>query len=401
MISTESSWFVLGKFQPPRSSENDYFSNANCTFEYHRSNEHFRLLIWFDYFNIADENYTHCPSDNLTYDYRWNSSLNYQIHPFIYCGYRNFPSPYLTDRLTNDFRIHFRSNDDLDAGLGFDGRYQFINRSHSFFSSSICPTPFDPIIFLNETEQPSGYFSSQGYPENVICEWSYRTSEGFRFNLDLTVLQIEGSKSKDPPQGCQSAVLRIYSEGRIEELCGTQENPFFFLTNSNWFTVQFLSFNRLTKEQLTGFNLSWIIVEIPRDRSSCSLSDFIACEKTSNHIDAKLFCLHQELICNGSIECQVLIDQDKLPSDCFERTSTNFPSKSSRFLREHYLFILIIAILSIVILTIGTILIFLIIQSKRTHLHSRLTKRNFILRKHFDDQDSTGMSMLEQTVTTV
>lgn len=364
-------------------------------------NEQFRLLIWFDYFNIADDNYTHCPHDNLTYDYRANSSLNYENHPFVYCGYRNFPSPYLTDRWTKDLRIHFRSNDDLDSGLGFDGRYQFLNRSHSFFSSS-CPTPFDPIIFLNETDRPSGFISSHGYPENVICEWSYRTSEGLQFNLDLTVLQIEGSKSKDPPQGCQSAVLRIYSEGRIEERCGTEENPFFFLTNSNWFTVQFLSFNRLTKEQLTGFYLSWMIIEIPRNDSTCSLVDhYIACEKTSNHIDAKLFCIHQELICNGSIDCQSLIDQDKLPSNCFERTLDKFPSKSSRFLREHYFLISIIVLLAIVILTIGLILIFLLIQNKRTHGHSRLTKSNLILRKHFDDQDSTGMSMLEQTVTTV
>lgn len=360
-------------------------------------NEHSRLLIWYDYFNIADENYTYCPSDNLTYTYRANSSLNYQIHPFVYCGYRNFPSAYLTDRLTKEFRIHFRSNDDLDSGLGFDGRYQFINQSNSFFSSS-CRTPFDPIIFINETEQVWGNLSSNGYPENVICEWSYRTSEGYQFNLDLTVLQIEGSQTKDPPQGCQSAVLRIFSEGSIKELCGTLETSFYFLTNSNWFTIQFLSFHRQTKEQLGGFHLNWLIIEIPSDRNSCSLSDqYLACEKSSSNINASLFCIHQTLICNNSIQCQSLVDPTKLPLNCFEINSSNFHLKSSRFFREHYILILIIVLLSIVIFIIGLILILLIIQNKRTHHHH--SSRD--IKNKLNDQDSMGMSMLEQTVTTV
>ena len=125
----------------------------------------------------------------------------------------------MTVRSTEELRIYFRSNDDNDAALGFDGRYVFVNRSHPLLSSP-CSSPFDPIVYLNEDEQSSGNLTSNGYPENVVCEWSYSTSRDFHFNLHLNLLELEGSKTKDPPQGCQSAVLRIVSEGRIDELCG-------------------------------------------------------------------------------------------------------------------------------------------------------------------------------------
>ena len=92
-----------------------------------------------------------CPSDNLTYTYSLYSSSTFYSHPFIYCGYRNFPSPFLTIRSTQQFRVHFRSNDDSESGLGFEGRYQFLNQTNNFFSSS-CRNPFDPIIYINETE---------------------------------------------------------------------------------------------------------------------------------------------------------------------------------------------------------------------------------------------------------
>ena len=68
-----------GKFEPPRSSENDYFSNANCTFNFYLSNENSRLLIWYDYFNIVDNTYNQCFSDNLTYTYRSYISSTYYI----------------------------------------------------------------------------------------------------------------------------------------------------------------------------------------------------------------------------------------------------------------------------------------------------------------------------------
>ena len=127
-----------GKFEPPRSSENDYFSNSNCTFNFYPFNETARLLIWFDYFNIADENYVQCLSDNLTYTYRSSlSSSTHSIYPYIYCGYRNFPPPFLTSRTTEEFRVHFRSNDDLETGLGFDGRYLFLNRTNRLFHLNV------------------------------------------------------------------------------------------------------------------------------------------------------------------------------------------------------------------------------------------------------------------------
>ena len=47
--------------------------------------------------------------------------------------------------------------------------------------------------------EPSGNLSSNGYPENLICEWSYVTTRGFQFHLELNLLEMEGSKTKDPP----------------------------------------------------------------------------------------------------------------------------------------------------------------------------------------------------------
>jgi hypothetical protein len=397
-----------GKFEPPRSSENDYFSNSNCTFNFYPLNENSLLLIWYDYFNIADENYNYCLSDNLTYTFRSYSSLIYNFYPYIYCGYRNFPPPYLTSRLTKEFRIHFRANDDSDAGLGFDGRYQFLNQTNSLFSS-ICPSPFDSIIQINETEQSSGNLSSNGYPENVICEWSYRTTEGFQFNLELIVLEMEGSKTKDPPQGCQSSVLRIYSEGRVEELCGIQEKISYFLTSSNWFSLQFVSLNRQTKEQLRGFYLSWTIVQMKSNLTNhqCLLSDdYFDCKKSFNPLNETLFCIHRSLICDGHVNCQPLSNDDELPSNCLQTSPSRSRFQLSVFLRQHYILILILFLLSIVILSIGIILIFLMIRTKRRRQKETKKKSITKINLHDDDddddeQDLSRMNMIEQSVTTV
>ncbi|CAF3455181.1 unnamed protein product [Rotaria sp. Silwood1] len=401
-----------GKFEPPRSSENDYFANSNCTFNFYISNENSRLLIWYDYFNIVDNNYVQCSSDNLTYTYRSYISSTYYLYPYIYCGYRNFPPPYLTSRSTEQFRIHFRSNDDDDAGLGFYGRYEFLNKSNILFSST-CPSPFDSAIYINETEQPSGNISSNGYPQNVICEWSYTTTIGFQFNLELTTLDLEGSKTKDPPHGCQSSVLRIYSEGRIDELCGQEKNLSFILTNSNWFTLQFISLIRQTHEPLQGFQLSWTIVQVKTNinNNQCILSnDYFDCKKFSNNINETLFCIHRSLICDGYVHCQPLSNEDELTKNCFH----NFPARShflsSLKLRQHYILIIIVTILFIVILCIASIFIFLFIKKKQQrrrqqeHIPNE-TKTNmtdiYIHADDNNDQDLIHMSILEQAVTTV
>lgn len=410
-----------GKFEPPRSSENDYFSNSNCTFNFYPINDTARLLIWFDYFNIADENYVQCLSDNLTYTYRSSPSSIYSIYPYIYCGYRNFPPPFLTSRTTKEFRVHFRSNDDLETGLGFDGRYLFLNRTNRLFSSQ-CPNPFDSIVFLNETEHPTGNLSSNGYPENLVCEWSYKTSEGFQFHLRLNLLEMEGSKTKDPPQGCQSSVLKIYSEGKIEELCGTQETISYTLTNSNWFTVQFISLNRQTKEILRGFHLTWTIVQLKYNKTHCSASnDYFDCTKSSTNSTLPTgFCIHKSLICDGFTHCEPLSNNDERESNCLDKSSTKSRSKFVGFIRQRYILVSIIFILLLIILSISLILIFLIIKTKRQQQQQQhrqmdiLPKEkkriksttNMCLNDDDDDddddhQDLMGTSMMEQTVTTV
>jgi hypothetical protein len=394
----------LGKFEPPRSSENDYFSNSNCTFNFYPFDENSRLLIWYDYFNIVDD-YKQCLLDNLTYTYRSSTSSTYDLYPYTYCGYRNFPPPYLTARSTKQFRVHFRSNDDSDTGLGFDGRYQFLNQSNYLFSS-LCRSPFDPIIYINQTEQPSGNLSSNGYPENIICEWSYKTGYGFQFNLELIILEMEGSKTKDPPQGCQSSVLRISSEGRVDELCGQQENISFILTNSNWFTLQFISLIRQTKESLRGFHLSWTVVQIKMNDQCLLSDDYFDCKKSSNEINETSFCIHRSLICDGYVQCQPLSDDDELASNCFQTSSSHSSFLPLTFLRQYYIFILIGFILSILMLCIGIVLIFLIIKTKpRTQKeHIRKEKKKKSTKVYLydeDDQDLSGMSMMEQAVTTV
>jgi hypothetical protein len=424
----------VGKFEPPRSSENDYFSNSNCTFNFYPLNDNSRLLIWYDYFNIVDPNHTDCPSDNLTYTYKLYSSSAYYLHRFIYCGYRNFPSPYLTIRSTQQFRVHFRSNDDLDSGLGFDGRYQFLNRSNSLFSS-FCRSPFDPVIYINETNEPSGNISSNGYPENIICEWSYITTRGYQFNLELNMLEMEGSKSKDPPQGCQSSVLRIYSEKGMDELCGQQEKIYYFLTDSNWFTIQFISLNRQTKEPFRGFQLLWTIVQIKSNLNNyqCLLSnEYFDCKKSSNSTETDSFCIHRSLLCDGHAHCQPLSNDDELSSNCFlmiptrSKYSLPIPSPSSSFLHQHLILIIIIFILCITMLCVALILIILLIKMKRRQQqiqiskdikkgqqrHKRQQQDNLSLRKksiqtYLDDdddennQDLIGNNMMEQAVTTV
>ncbi|CAF3720237.1 unnamed protein product [Rotaria socialis] len=414
-----------GKFEPPRSSENDYFSNSNCTFNFYLLNEYSRLLIWYDYFNIADNNYNQCSLDNVTYSYRSYISSTYYSYPYIYCGYRNFPPPYLTSRLTEQYRIHFRSNDDTEAGLGFYGRYEFLNESNILFSS-VCRSPFDSIIHINETEQPSGNLSSNGYPENVICEWSYATTNGFQFNLELTMLDLEGSKTKDPPQGCQSSVLRIYSEGKIEELCG-QEKDIYILTNSNWFTLQFISLNRQTQDPLQGFSLSWTIVQVKNtlNNNQCLLSnDYFDCKKFSNNRNETLFCIHRSLICDGNVHCQPLSKDDEYPNNCLENFSPRSHFISWLIKHQNYIFIFIVIILSIVMLCISIILIFLCIRTRRRRQRqeqqeqqheqeclsdetkTKSTKVSLYNNDDNDDDDNNDrdlshLSILEETVTTV
>ncbi|UJR30088.1 hypothetical protein I4U23_017629 [Adineta vaga] len=431
-LSYYQSRTITGKFEPPRSSENDYFANSNCTFNFFPLNEHSRLLIWYDYFNIADDDLVRCPSDNLTYTYSLHSSSIFYSHPFHYCGYRNFPSPFLTLRSTELFRVHFRSNDDSETGLGFEGRYQFLNQSSSFFSF-ICRSPFDSIIYINETKEPSGNISTDGYPENVICEWSYVTTRGFQFLLELNLLQIEGSKTKDPPQGCQTAVLRIYSEGRFDELCGQQDEISYFTTDSNWFTIQFISLNRQTKELLRGFHLYWTVIEmkLKSTEQQCSLSnEYFYCRNTINHTIGN-FCIHRSLVCDGRSHCQPLSNDDEHPSNCYmvipshsKHSSSSLPSSTFSFFQQHLLLIIIIFILCLTMLCIALILICLLIKMKRRQQDRQVNKSrrrtnqqdDFLLRKKSlqtysdeeeedDDEDNQSefiaTNRMEQAVTTV
>ncbi|CAF1223777.1 unnamed protein product [Adineta ricciae] len=381
-----------GKFQPPRSSDEDYFSNANCTFHFQILNSNFRLLISYDYFNIADNDVINCPSDNLTYTYRSHSL--YKSYPYIYCGYRNYPPPYLTDHSVEQFRIHFRSNNDSETGLGFDGRYEFVNRTHPLFSSQ-CRTPFDPIIEIYDKEQSSGNLSSSGYPENVICEWSYRTKVDYQFKLDLTVVDLEGSKTKDPPQGCQSSVLKIFSEERIDELCGQQETISYIITKSNWFTVQFISFTRQTGELLKGFHLTWTII-----RPKTTDPDYLDCQPRNE----TAFSIHRSLICDNYVHCQPYSNADELSTNCSQLLSTNSYLVSFPFLRQHYIFISIIILLIILTITVAILLIFFIIKTKN-YLHQEKIRSS--TKTYFTDinthnlDDSTDVNLMKQTVTTV
>jgi hypothetical protein len=221
------------------------------------------------------------------------------------------------------------------------------------------------------------------------------------------MLEMEGSKTKDPPPGCQSSVLRIYSEGRIDEMCGQQENTTFILTNSNWFTLQFISLIRQTKEPLRGFHLSWTIVQV-KINNQCLLSsnDYFDCKKSSNETS---FCIHRSLICDGYSQCQPLSDDDEFSSNCIRTPTSHSSFTTLTFLRQHYIFILIGFILSIVMLCIGIILIFLIIKTKprtqKDHVSQEKKKKSAKIYSYDNDDnndpDLSGMSMLEQAVTTV
>jgi len=251
------------------------------------------------------------------------------------------------------------------------------------------------------------------------------------------MLEMEGSKTKDPPQGCQSSVLRIYSEGRIDELCGQQEKVYCFLTDSNWFTIQFISLNRQTKEPLRGFQLLWTVVQIKSNltNNQCLLSEeYFDCKKTLNSTIANSFCIHRSLLCDGHVHCQPASNEDELSSNCFlmipTRSKFSLPissPSSSSFLHQHLILIITIFILCITMLCVATTLIFLLIKMKRRQQEVQIPKDmkeqqqqkrrrrqkqqdNVSLRKkstqtYLDDdennQDLIGINMMEQAVTTV
>jgi hypothetical protein len=250
------------------------------------------------------------------------------------------------------------------------------------------------------------------------------------------MLEMEGSKTKDPPQGCQSSVLRIYSEGRIDELCGQQEKIYYFLTDSNWFTIQFISLNRQTKEPLRGFQLLWTIVQMKSNltNNQCLLSEeYFDCKKTLNSTIENSFCIHRSLLCDGHVHCQPVSNEDELSSNCFlmipTRSKFSLPilSSSSSFLHQHLILIITICILCITMLCVATILIFLLIKMKgrsqdvqirkdmkkeqeqkrrrRQNQQDNLSLRKKSIQTYLDDeennQDLIGNNMMEQAVTTV
>ena len=384
----------LGQFEPPRSSENDYFANSNCTFNFYPLDEQSRLLIWYDYFNIVDDNHLHCSSDNLSYSLHAVNTSKSFLHPFIYCGYRNFPPPYLTGRSIDRFHVHFRSNDDTDAGLGFDGRYLFVNQSSALFSST-CRSPFDPVIDVEMKDQPSGNLSSDGYPENVICEWSYTTSRAHQFNLQLNLLEMEGTKTKDPLQGCQASVLRIFSEGRLDEFCGQQETIFYYLTNSNWFQLQFISLTRQSKEPLRGFQLTWTIVQVTSNlHPPPSTDDYFDCRKPSNQSNGTSFCIHRSLICDGYVHCQPLSSDDETSSECLQSLAVSSRWSLITFLRRHLLLISIVAVLIVLVVAVSLIGRMLVLRK-----NNRPAKN--LDSDDEDERDSTPIARMEPAVTTV
>lgn len=396
---------LLGKFEPPRSSDGDYFANSNCTFHFKLLEPNVRLLIWYDYFNIADDDYARCAADNLTYTSRSWTSAHYSAYPHIYCGYRNYPPPYLTARSVEQLRVHFRTNNDSETGLGFDGRYEFIDRTYRLFSPT-CASPFDAVVDIDDRTQPSGNLSSNGYPENTICEWSYRAMAALQFKLELTVVDLEGSQTKDPPQGCQSSVLRIFSADRVDELCGLQEAPTFVFTKSNWFTVQFISLQRQTREALQGFHLTWTVIQLSTDgRCPLRSNDYLDCRTASSPANATAFCIHRSLMCDGQVHCQPLSNADEPPANCSETSASHAYLVSFSFLRQHYILFGIVVLLVITTVGIGFVLVYLIVKSKETAAAaaagSKESKSSPPTQSYPLDGDDAEVTLIRQTVTSV
>lgn len=395
---------ISGIFELPRSSQNDYFSNTTCTFRFHTSDTDSRLLVWYDYFNVAD-NDNQCTSDHLAYKYRLNTSTRFQEHPILYCGYRNFPAPYLTLRSTDIFRIDFQSNDDGEESLGFDGRYQFINQSSSLINRS-CRSPYDPIVQLNENDHPSGILSSNGYPENTICEWSYSTSNQFRFHLKINSLEIEGSKKRDAPQGCQSSVLRLLSEETVHEFCGKLEQPFDYFTKSNWFVVQFISFTRQTREQLGGFNMSWTRVKLKRSMElgqNRTDDNYFDCQASTNASNQTAFLIPKILVCDDFVHCSPISDLDESSSICYRRQSIKLfstLSKLSLFIQRHLNWILPLFVVTILMIS-GFLIVRRIISSSQQAENSIANEIRSRPKASINDQDFSNPGLIEQAVTTV
>jgi hypothetical protein len=217
---------------------------------------------------------------------------------------------------------------------------------------------------------------------------------------------LEGSKTKDPPQGCQSSVLRIYSDGQIDELCGQQEKISYILTNSNWFTLQFISLIRQTKESLRGFHLTWTIVQVKTNinNNQCLLpKEYFDCQQSLNPLNETSFCIHRSLICDGFVHCQPLSNDDELPSNCSQISPSTSHFIPLVFLRQHYILILIVFILSIIILCIGLILILLIIKTKRRTPNEKKTisTKTYFADLNDNERDLSDERLIKQAITTV
>jgi len=196
----------------------------------------------------------------------------------------------------------------------------------------------------------------------------------------------------------------------------TGENKF-FLTDSNWFTIQFLSLTRQTKEPLRGFRLFWTIIQLTSininrigENNRCSLpEEYFDCGNL-NGTSSQSLCIRRSLVCDGHVHCQPISNNDELSSNCIPQS--HLISSSSTFFRQHLILIIIVFSLCIIMFTIAIILIILLIKTKRRHeIHlskNGKKKRRHIQKQHSskqsylsNDQDLSGINMLEQAVTTV
>ncbi|CAF1368779.1 unnamed protein product, partial [Didymodactylos carnosus] len=387
---------IQGKFEPPRSSDNDYFSRTNCSFNFYPlimndDNIDNRVLIWYDYFNIADIDTTTCTQDNLTYSFKFKYHTQFQHHNKTYCGYRNFPAPYLSYKSISLLRLEFRTNDDNNGGLGFDGRYKFINKT-TIKKSIIneCSSPFENYIYINENDQQSGNILSpnypNSYPEQIVCEWKLKTNPGYYFSIIINSLDLEGSLKKDPPIGCQTSVLRIiHGHQQIDnttnyisnELCGNDlfddDSPHlhlkYHLTFENWFIIQFITLSRSTKEQLKGFNLTWTLLK------EHGLNETYPC---LDNFDCGKMCISSTLICDGYINCEPFSKNDEL--NCENNIQISF-------IKKHSILFIIVFILCIIMFWFLLLFILLVLRTKRKRKRQTLSSANHTNSNHINNDN--------------
>ena len=163
-------------------------------------------------------------------------------------------------------------------------------------------------------------------------------------------------------------------------------------TNSNWFTIQFISLTRLTKEPLGGFQLSWTIVqmkdflpEAEYPSATARKKNQFGCKTDGDDLNGTSFYIHRSLVCDGYVHCQPISNEDELASICppTNHSMTDLLSSSMKSIfRKHFIFIFVVSSVVLLLICLTSICVIIIQRQKQRRI---LSERNS---SHDEDENA-------------